>query len=452
MVKLKPMKNTIKFIYCLIIIFWGINFELQAQAPDHQTDKDLPYLKELREALFPPDEPKISAKDHPNCKEDEESSRYRDWTEIDTIIMVRLHQPDKKQVCELLLKIAETKNYSYFQPLMDIYEQHQEIFKQEWEYLLINFAPACAANQHPVTIMQGFEQTLYALELAHNKVSQDELVGLYYKTIRGFYEYLFYKIDDHYLRMAKRKEINDQINYSSPYFRDIRRYGWATYYPGFGFYTVFLDDLEEFIIKKTIALDGNSFRKLPKEDFEEFLKGQEILYHIEAMKKRGSRKFEQALEASFGEFSKSGYVVRVFEYARDNKNVSHDFINFLLYQVYNHEYFINDLQVQESFTGIMGFMLNTHTRPVIKEYLMERTEAANSDHRLLSWSYLVYFSNEPDVLQLMLDKSKQKNLSLEERKVLTNNFQRMLKAEDFPAENKKQVEKQYKKIRHETKE
>jgi hypothetical protein len=39
---------------------------------------------------------------------------------------------------------------------------------------------------------------------------------------------------------------------------------------------------------------------------------------------------------------------------------------------------------------------------------------------------------------------------VEERKVLANNFQRMLKAEDFPQEQKKKVEQQYKKMRYET--
>ena len=228
------------------------------------------------------------------------------------------------------------------------------------------------------------------------------------------------------------------------------KYNWNAYPISFGFYTVFLAELEDYIIKKVLAVDAKSFDKLPREDFEEYFKSQEVLFHIGAMKKRKSRKFELALQEVFDELTRSGYIVRVFEYVRGNKEVSSEFIRFLLDQIYTHEHFKHDLQVQESFTGILGYMLNTHTRPVILEYLMERTEAINHEDRLRTWSYLVYFTNEPEVLQLMLDKSRQNNLSVEERKVLANNFQRMLKAEDFPQEQKKKVEQQYNKMRYET--
>ena len=224
---------------------------------------------------------------------------------------------------------------------------------------------------------------------------------------------------------------------------------WAAYWPGFGFYTAFLDELEDYMINQILALDATYFKKLPKENFEEYFKGQEILYHIQTMRNKGSRNFEQAIETVFDEFAESGYIVRVFEYTQANKSVSPDFIRFLLDKIYTHERFKHDLQVQETFTGMMGYLLNTHTRPVIKEYLLERTEAKNQEERLRTWSYLRYFTNDPEVLQLMLDKSKQKRLSPEESKVLRHNFDRMLKAPDFPEESKDAVRQSLKKLSHE---
>jgi len=121
MVKINMVNLTNKILLCLVIIFCTIRIGVKAQILEVFADT-LPYLQELRQALFPSDESKISAKDHPNCIEEEESRNYREWTTIDTIIMVRLNQPDKKQFFDLLLKIAKTKNYAYFKPLMAMYE------------------------------------------------------------------------------------------------------------------------------------------------------------------------------------------------------------------------------------------------------------------------------------------------------------------------------------------
>jgi hypothetical protein len=451
--KLKPMKNTIKIIYSLLIIFCGINFKLQAQTPDRQTEKDLPYLKELREALFPPDEPKISAKEHPKCKEEDEwSSRYRDWTQIDTIIMVRLHQPDKKQVCELLLKIAMTKNYAYFQGLMDMYEQHQEIFKQEWEYLLINYAPVCEANQHPVTIMQGFEHTLYALELAHKKVSQDELIRLYDKNTRGFYEHRFFKSEDRKIELQKRREIDDQINYYSPYFKDIRGYGWAAFGPGFSFYTPFLDVLEDHIVNKIRSLDVQKHKfKGINNDYENFIESNVIQSTILGMRHLKSTKFEEAIQEKYEEIDRVGWSYDLSRYVQLNPQVSAEFVRFILDRTFEGQRLIDDYNRIGTFSPSFAFLIHDHTRPVIKEYMLQKTSSDNPVARAVSLGSLVYFTNDPEVLQLMLDKSKQKRLSEEEARVLRNNFQRMLKAPDFPEESKAMVQKQYEKMKKKNK-
>ena len=414
---------------------------------------NLPYLKELEKMLFPPDEPKINGKYHPNCIEDDGSRYYRTWEELDTIIMVRANQPDKDRICNLLQKIATTKNYVYFQPLMEMYKRHQAYFEEEWLFLRSWYHGVCQkAKNDPVIIMNGFEHALFALELAQLNASQSDLIYAFDYYIRSWHE-------ESYLNSNKKKgkeSLNNEkktiMYYHYDYLKKDRTAGhiWWPHRAGFGFYSFFMDELEDHIVDKIMALDVNNFGQLSSENFEAYFKSQEFQFILRAMSNIRSRKFERALESIFDEFVKTGYIVRVFEYTQSNTEVSPQFIRFLLDKIYTHEHFKDDLEIQEHFTGILGFMLNTHTSPVIKEYLMERTEAINQEDRLRTWSYLVYFTNEPEVLQLMLDKSNQKNISPEESQILANNFKRMLKAKDFPEEYRNTVEQQYKKMRYET--
>ena len=334
-----------------------------------------------------------------------------------------------------------------------MYERHQEYFKNEWEYIHAENKYGCYIRIDAINIMYAFEHSLYALQLANKNTTKAEIIALYENHIRVIYEFIYKNPEDMSRIYAHCKEQDAKLHYFSPYFKRLRMMGfsWAAYDPGFGFYTVFLEELEDYIIEKVLTVDANLFKKLSSEDFESFYEGHKILDHITHMRHRGSREFEKVLETVFNELVKSSRFIAVVQYAQHNKEVSSEFIKFLLDQLYTHEHFKRDLEIQEYFTGFIGFILNTHTRPVIKEYLMERIEAIKQEDRLRTWSYLVYFTNEPEVLQLMLDKSNQKNISPEESKILANNFKRMLKAEDFPEESKKLIDKQFKKSRYDTK-
>lgn len=422
--------------------------KVQSQEDNTNT---LPYLEELRQALFPPDEPEISGKYHPDFIEKEDSRGFKRWADIDTTIMVRTNQPDKDYVCDLLEKIAMTKNYAYFQPLMEMYERQQAYFEKEWLYLRSWNLTGCKAIDDPIIIMNGFEHALFALELAHRNVSQSELIYAFDYYIRSWYE-------ERYLNTEKEKDkgsLNNEkktiMNYHYDYLkkdRTARHIMWP-HSAGFGFYSFFMEELEDHIVDKIMALDVNNFYQLSGENFEAWFKSNEFQFILKAMSNIGSYKFEQALQSRFDDIGGTRKVIHLFNYAQSNKEVSPQFIRFLLDKIYTHERFRDDLKVQKSFSGIMGYMLNTHTRPVIKQYLLERLDAKNNEDRLRTLSYLVYFSNDPDVLQLMIDKSKQKNLSLEENIILRHNFERMLKAPDFPEAEKNKVRESLKKLPHE---
>lgn len=436
----------------LITMFCIMHLSNKVQSQEDKTNT-LPYLEELRKALFPPDEPKISGKYHPDYIEEESSRGYKRWANLDTTIMVRAIQPDKDRVCNLLQKIAMTKNYAYFQPLMEMYERQQAYFEKEWIYLRFWRLTGCKAIDDPVIIMNGFEHALFTLELAHKNVSQSELIYTFDNYIRTWYEDRYLNTEKEKDKGSLDKEKKTIMYYHYDYLKKNRptRHIMWTYNAGFGFYTFFMEELEDHLIKKVKALDSNNFDQRPTENFEAYFKSEEFQFIVRAMSNIQSRKFEQALESIFDELAKTGYLIRVFEYAQQNKEVSPQFIRFLLDKIYTHERFRDDLKVQKSFSGIMGYMLNRHTRPVIKQYLLERLDAKNNEDRLRTLSYLVYFSNDPDVLQLMIDKCKQKNLSPEESKILRHNFERMLKAPDFPEAEKNKVRESLKKLPHEKK-
>lgn len=236
------MKNIKKLFLCFIAIISFIEPRIKAQVQPASADS-LPYLEDLRQALFPPDEPKISAKYHPDFIEKEDSRYFWRWEELDTIIMVRLNQPDKDRVCHLLQKIAKTKNYTYFQPLMEMYEQQQAYFEQEWLYLRSWNLTGCKAIDDPIIIMNGFEHALFTLELARRNASQSELIYAFDYYIRSRYE-------EAYLNTVKEKD-NDSLNNEK---KTIMSYHYEYLknnpsYSEFGFYTFFMKELEDHIIE-----------------------------------------------------------------------------------------------------------------------------------------------------------------------------------------------------------
>ena len=424
--------------------------KVQSQEDNANT---LPYLEELRQALFPPDEPKISGKYHPNCIEDKRSRYFGVWEELDSSIMVRVNQPDKDRVCNLLQKITMTKNYTYYEHLIEMYERHRAYFEREWMFFMMGYHGVCKAKNDPIAIMNGFEHALFALELAHQNITQSELIQAFDNYIRTWYEANYLNTEKDKYNSSLNNDIKTVMTYHNDYLMKNKyagNIGWVNII-GFGFYSFFMEELEDHIIEKVMALDANNFDQLPGENFEAWFKSEEFQFIVRAMSNIHNRKFEQALESIFDELAKTGYLIRVFEYTQQNTEVSPQFIRFLLNKIYTHERFRDDLKVQKSFSGIMGYMLNTHTRPVIKQYLLERLDAKNNDDRLRTLSYLVYFSNDPDVLQLMIDKSKKKNLSLEENIIIRNNFESMLKAPDFPEAEKNKVRESLKKLPHEKK-
>lgn len=332
----------------------------------------LPYLEELRQALFPPDEPKISAKDHPKCVEDEGSRRYIQWTRIDTTIMVRLNQPDKNQVCDLLLKIATTKNYDYFQPLMKLYEQHQLIFKQEWEHFNKILHAECKAKHEPLAIMQAFEQTLYALELAHDNVGHSEIIRLYDKHKKGYYEYIFFRSEDLKLEIEKRRDINNQINYYSPYFKKMRLKGWAAHGPGFSFYTPYLEMLEDHLVNRISSLDVQKHKTSENQSYEDKIERLMIESAILDMRRMKSRKFEQAIENKYEEIVNVGWSYTLSRYVQLNEQISPEFVTFILDRSFEGQRMVDDYNRIGSFTTSFAFIIQDHTREVVKDYLLKK--------------------------------------------------------------------------------
>ena len=290
-----------------------------------------------------------------------------------------------------------------------------------------------------IGIMHCFEHTLKFFDMVKAEIKLDELLQIFDRDVANLFR-------SRVNSFSKWKIINQEDYYSS-YYKSIKK-KMIPLNMTFGYFTGFLDVLEEHIVEKIKTTDGHLLGVSIYEDFELGLRGSELLFYLEIMQSRGSRKFERALEASFDEFAKTGYVIRIFEYAQNNDMISEDFTIFLLDKIFTHEKFRLDLEVQKYFTGIIGYLINGHTRSTIKNYLVEKLTAKDSESRLRALSYLVYFTDEPDVLELMLNRAKKKNLSREEVKILEANFKRMLKAPDFSIEEKEKVRKSLKNLPH----
>ena len=108
----------ISIVITILLINRGI-----AQSFQNVQNDSLSLLSALNEVLFPPDYPKINAYLHPLCMNKEiEGYEFNRISNVDSSVMVRVSQPDAILVNDLLLKIAMTRDYRYFAPLMEMYQ------------------------------------------------------------------------------------------------------------------------------------------------------------------------------------------------------------------------------------------------------------------------------------------------------------------------------------------
>jgi len=410
-----------KLVSSIPILLFYLIANCQLYKIDQSIENNL--LNELEQHLNLQSDTLIPGNEHPDCNRENQLGIE---ILVDSTILVRKRQPDKDQICQILYRISKTRDTNYIKPLILLYNEHLEFFSLEWGVISPADLYYCEIGFNQGTIMNCFEHAISALDKA--ELSVEELENEYSIFVTGSLE----RNAVSYIRY-----IGSQHFYS-PYFKNLIKRG-ARFERPFSWSSLYLTELTDFNIQKVLQFEAPMYEAYYKKDPDAVLNVETIFFVMKEMEKRKSRKFEIALEDKFDEFAKTGYVIRIFEYAQKNHSISDDFALFLMDKIYTHERFKADLAIQESFTGIVGYLINEHTRPTIKQYLIEKLDSKDTESRLRSLSYLVYFSNEPDVLDLMLTKGKQRRLSTDEVKVLKNNYLRMLKAPDFSEGDKEKV-------------
>jgi hypothetical protein len=406
---------------------------VQAQAPiqkepPHSIQSDT-LLQALERALFPPDVIWIPIKEYPDC--------WHFHMTMDTSILVRMPQASSIEVGKILRQIALTRDYRYFEPLMEMYNRHQAYFKKEWEDVRRHNKYGCNEKDRQISIMLNFENTLQALEFAHQQTSAEEIWAHYAKK-RDLDFRIWRRIDLYW-------ENVQAYSYYSEYFREVRAMlsSWFAYPTYVYEYSPFINLIEPFIIAECTAFDPKNYGGNSRDT----LKLRNAMYfsrNLNTMSEVFSPAFEECLIDHFDVFIVTGRsVAELLQFAQKNKQISQRYVHFMLDQIFFHEgYAALSYRDKENWYSVM---LDTHTRPYIKPYLLEKTESTLPEVRALAYTMLIRFPEE-DVLDLFLSRARSPYISEDELKVLYSNFQRINQGKYFSEARHEEVGQQIKRM------
>jgi hypothetical protein len=427
------MPQCVRYWVCLCIILGQMGVYAQdplSPSRPHSIQSDT-LLQALERALFPPDVTLIRIRDYPDC--------WRYEMKIDTNRLVRLPQPDHREVGALLRQIAFSRDYRYFEPVMAMYLRHQDYFKKEWEEVHSKYKYNCDERINQVSIMLTMEHALRALEFAHRQISAEELWA-YYDRQRD--------LDFHISKgIGLYSEITQAYEFYSEYFREVRRmrYSWFAYEASVQPYSPFIDMLESYIVQECLLFEPSDIIG----SLEDTLKGRNLMYfsrNMNTMSQVSSPSFESCIQKRFELFintDKSSSLVELLQYAQRNPHISENYVVFMLDQLFYHEKFSDWGYVgKENWYKIM---LHRHTRQHIKPYLLEKANSTQPSDRVLAYAFLVQFPEE-DVLELFLSRARSRHTTEEEMEVLYNNFKRINQRIYFRDAQHDEVRKQIKRM------
>lgn len=428
------LSKRISILICLLLLISMPFYGIKAQEPlpqdrllNSQSDT---LLQALERALFPPEATLIRIRDYPDC-----------WAyemEIDTNRLVRLPQPDHRAIGELLLMIAYTKDYRYFEPVMAMYERHQTNFKKEWEDVRKKIKSGCQEKNYQISIMLSMENTLRALEFARDRLDAEDIWAFY--QLQRNLDFRVWK------NIGSYQENTQTYPFYSEYFREVKRmqYSWFAY-EGFVWpYWPFIDLIESKIVQECRTFDISNFNR----NVNDTLKHQNHVYfsrNLNTMAEVSSPRFKECLQERFEEFSKFNLsLIEVYEYAQKNRFISERYVQFLLDQLFYHHIFSEfGYEDKENWFKII---YATHTKPLIKPYLMEKSMSSLPSDRALAYAFLVQFPEE-DVLDLFLSRARSRHTTEEEMDVLYNNFKRINQGKYFSDKRHDEVRKQIKRMK-----
>ena len=422
---------------CLLLLlsfpFQGMNAqELLPQDRPHSIQSDT-LLQALERALFPPHSILARIRDYPDC-----------WTygmNIDTNRLVRLPQPDHYKVGELLRRIAYTKEYRYFEPVMAMYERHQAYFKKEWEDIRKNIKYGCKEKNHQISIMLTMENTLRALEYVKERWSCEQIWEEYQNILN-----LNYRVS---MDIGNFLQNTEAYPFYSEYFREIRRiqYSWFAYRASVMPYSPYMECMEPYILTQcetnlNIPLPPND---IPSQDSIWHKASQLFTNNLFIMTSMFSPAYEQWLMDNIDRIRALRFgVLDVFRYAQNNPQVSKRYIEFMMDQLFEHPMF--DTLDYLNMEGWCNNLIHPHTRLVIKSYLLTKANSTKASDKVKAFAMLVQFPEE-DVLDLFLSRARSRHTTVEELEVLYNNLKRINQGKYFSDMRHEEVRRQLEKMK-----
>lgn len=393
----------ILFSFCLIICL-DIQLLRAELSVDSLPSLDSTLLKQLEFELFPGNPEWIPIFEYPGCGE------Y--YLQMDSSIFVRSKQPNRMHMQELLRQIAFSGEYSFYEPLMNMYQRHQENFKREWEYLHSQNKYGCHEKKQQISIMSSFEETLKALEWSQQEMTAEKLwenyaslreldfnvsksIGLYWDNIK---KYKFY----------------------SEYYRDLRsmNYSWFGYHVTFIAVSPYIHKIESFVVEETKGFDP--FRMWSVDaTFEDERNTYYFIYNMYTINAVKSVKFEQVLMDRFQDFVDSKNLYIIHDYLYRNVHVSNEFKSFIVENFFSQSMFKN-MDHENRFSWIRG-IINDHTKDIILSSILKKAESTESIERELAFSYMLAFP-EKQVLDVLIKNAKKKNISESEKEIIRTNL------------------------------
>lgn len=382
--------------YCfLYVLFLVLCAEASAQSGST-------LLHSLRQELFPGSPGWIGVNHVRGCEKQQ----------LDMIYPIRKEQPDPGKILSILEQISQTKDTFLMVPLKDIYNEHLEFFKAEWEPVFHEKIYPCDFAWKQFQVLMGFEHVLHALYLASLELSPQALYD-YYKEGK-YRDYLYF------VNKGQRAQIRARYRVFSEYVRKLRSPYWFAFEPDFGYLAPFLGDLESFFID-----DLRSFSFNEQDSSEAYLRMEWFITHDthNYYARLKTEDLDNVIREKFHHWLANHKVTKFYQIV--GRRGGKQMVEYMADRLFRDEQVLAKYDRTGRDYLLRTLMINRHNRPYIRDYLMR--EAASSAPRDLDrrevLSPLGYFP-ERDVIVFLGKLYKSGRVPPEEKEIIEANLKK----------------------------
>lgn len=246
-------------IYIGIIFYVLMPSDVSSQANNQKI------INELRAELFPQETRQVFL--YEVIKNDREKSNKRCFNEwVDSTLTIRNIQPNKNTIQPILKSIAMSKDTNMFTEVINIYNQHMENYKIEWQRIEMKNAYPCDKITDQFDILKSFEMCLMSLYLQKNNFTSKQIFDFAYNL--------------HLLNRSFLHDINNRSNYYAKYlifnenYRLLLRKGWFRGHSGFTYLEPYILELTPYYVE---IINRSSAVNDPNDEIFTFILNNEYL-------------------------------------------------------------------------------------------------------------------------------------------------------------------------------